>query len=470
MIFQKFEDIESSNFPVVIFGSGPAGITTALELENKKIPSIIIEAGNEEYNENSQDVYKGSIIGDQLANLSSSRLRQLGGTSGHWGGWCKPLENYTLEDWPINKKDLDKYSNQTCAILNIKNKFNKSKLNDYFNQIEYQYSGVRFGEKYKQHIQKSKMIHLLMNCHLSHFEGENKTVTNAVCKISDSFKKIKSKYFILACGGIENSRVLLWTREKNKKLISKNLPVGEYWMNHPWIISGIGVINKKKLRNKLGNNYLNYEGPLHFESTNKLIKEKKILSAAIYMNAKEDTKFYKEIIKDILCIAPEYGKKIARSVFKKDLKCGNIFMNLEEPALKNNKITLDNKERDKFDIPRVKLFYKQSKESLLTAKKFLEEFANLCRDEDLGRIAMKENIYDLENFENLGGYHHLGGTRIGINKSNSVVDKNLKVHDVNNLFVSGSSIFFTGGYTHPTYSIVQLALRLADKLGADLNT
>ena len=215
---------------------------------------------------------------------------------------------------------------------------------------------------------------------------------------------------------------------------------------------------------------MNYEGPLHFESTNKLIKEKKILSAAIYMSAKEDTKFYKEIIKDILCIAPEYGKKIARSVFKKDLKCGNIFMNLEEPALKNNKITLDNKERDKFDIPRVKLFYKQSKESLLTAKKFLEEFANLCRDEDLGRIAMKENIYDLENFENLGGYHHLGGTRIGINKSNSVVDKNLKVHDANNLFVSGSSIFFTGGYTHPTYSIVQLALRLADKLGADLNT
>ena len=48
MIFQKFENIDLSNFPVIIFGSGPAGITTALELENKKISSIIIEAGNEE--------------------------------------------------------------------------------------------------------------------------------------------------------------------------------------------------------------------------------------------------------------------------------------------------------------------------------------------------------------------------------------------------------------------------------------
>ena len=39
MIFQKFEDLELTNIPVVIFGSGPAGITTALELERKKISS-----------------------------------------------------------------------------------------------------------------------------------------------------------------------------------------------------------------------------------------------------------------------------------------------------------------------------------------------------------------------------------------------------------------------------------------------
>ena len=62
----------------------------------------------------------------------------------------------------------------------------------------------------------------------------------------------------------------------------------------------------------------------------KSLKDKQILSAAFYMNAKEDTKLAKEIVKDVLCIAPEYGKKIARMVFNKDLKCGNIFMNLEE--------------------------------------------------------------------------------------------------------------------------------------------
>ena len=131
----------------------------------------------------------------------------------------------------------------------------------------------------------------------------------------------------------------------------------------------------------LGNNFLNYEGPLHFAASNKLLKDKKILSAAIYMNAqKKIHKFYKEIIKEILCVAPEYGKKIAHTIFKKDLKCGNIFMNLEEPPDKNNKIILNHKKKDKFDIPRVIYYIKNLIESLLTAKSFLEEFANLCRN------------------------------------------------------------------------------------------
>ena len=37
MIYKKFEDIDTTNYPVVIFGRGPAGITLARELERKKI-------------------------------------------------------------------------------------------------------------------------------------------------------------------------------------------------------------------------------------------------------------------------------------------------------------------------------------------------------------------------------------------------------------------------------------------------
>jgi len=470
MIFQKFEDIDFNNFPVIIFGSGPAGMTIALELEKKNISSIIIEAGDSEYSEDSQELYNGKIIGDNLIDLSSSRLRQLGGTSGHWGGWSKPMEAYNFKKWPIKKETLDPYKKKTCSILDIKNEFKKTKLNNYFNQIEFRYSNVNFAEKYKTYIKKSKKIHLILNCQLSHFEGKGKKILSATCFFENKTKKIQSKYFILACGGIENSRILLWTREKNTNLINKNLPIGEYWMHHPWIVSGIGLINKKKLKKKLNNRFIDYDGPLHFAASKNLIEEKKILSAAIYMNAKEDTKLYKEIIKDILCIAPEYGKKISHLVFKKDLKCGNIFMNLEEPPNKNNKIKLDLYKRDKFNMPIVNLFYKKSKESLLAAKTFLEEFGNYCINEDIGRIAAKENIHKLDDFENIGGFHHLGGTNMGINKSISVVDYNLKIHGLSNLYVAGSSNFTTGGYTNPTFTIIQLSLRLADELHSKINS
>ena len=152
---------------------------------------------------------------------------------------------------------------------------------------------------------------------------------------------LNAKFFILACGGIENSRILLWTRVNNRSLIDENLPIGKYWMTHPWFLGGVGFLKKKKLKDILKNDFLEYSGPIHIATSKKIVNDYKILSGALYMNADEDNKIYKEIIKDFLCISPVYGKKIARYLFKKDLKCGDIFMNIEELPNVNNRIELD---------------------------------------------------------------------------------------------------------------------------------
>ena len=46
----------------------------------------------------------------------------------------------------------------------------------------------------------------------------------------------------------------------------------------------------------------------------------------------------------------------------------------------------------------------------------------------------------------------------------SVVDKNLKVHNTDNLYIAGSSVFSSGGHANPTYTIVLLSLKLAHYL------
>jgi choline dehydrogenase-like flavoprotein len=45
-----------------------------------------------------------------------------------------------------------------------------------------------------------------------------------------------------------------------------------------------------------------------------------------------------------------------------------------------------------------------------------------------------------------------------------VVDRNCRVHGLANLYIGGSSVFASGGFQNPTYTIVQLALRLGDHL------
>ena len=463
MIYKNTNAIIEKNYPVVIVGSGPAGISLALKLEEKKIKTLILEAGSDDYSEKSQEFYKSKIFGDEITDLRSSRLRQFGGTSGLWGGWSKPMENYNLSEWGIKHHELDNYSDQTSKILDINNTFRKSNINKYFNQIEFQYSKVRFNEKFRDHISKSNYIDLLMNAQVLKFSGEDNLTKKVEFLFQGQRFKISSTFFILASGGIENSRILLYTKQQNN-LLKNNSSIGMYWMTHPWFLGGYGVLKKKELSEYLGVNFIDRDGPLHIASSEIFKKEKKIMSGSIYMDAKENKNIVKEIVKDLLCVAPNFGKKVTRSVFKKDLKCGNIFMHLEEAPNQNNRITLDNSIKDSNGVPISNLYYKKSIDSLVSAKTILKEFADICRKLDIGRVAIQKNIDDLKNYESLGVYHHIGGTRIGTDLKNSVVDYNLKVHNNKNLYVTGSSVFPTSGYTNPTFTIVQLSLRLGDHI------
>ena len=101
-----------SEFCVV--GSGPAGMTLALALGDMGRTVILVEGGGSSESDESQDIYKGDVIGDPYFDLNVARLRYLGGTSGHWAGWCIPLHEFDFRKkdgfenahWPIEKKDL----------------------------------------------------------------------------------------------------------------------------------------------------------------------------------------------------------------------------------------------------------------------------------------------------------------------------------------------------------------------------
>ena len=67
-----------------------------------------------------------------------------------------------------------------------------------------------------------------------------------------------------------------------------------------------------------------------------------------------------------------------------------------------------------------------------------------------------------------GTAHHLGTTRMADSPMHGVVDRDCRVFGVDNLHIAGSSVFPTGGWAFPTFTIVALSLRLAENLRSTL--
>ena len=471
----KDDEILKKKFQIVICGSGPAGISIALELEKKKIECLIIEAGDEFYSEKAQTRYKGEVYGNFPEDLSVLRLSQFGGTSGHWGGTCRTLDNYDFQNWPIKKSEVDPFLDRSCEILNIPKSFREKNINNNLKIIEFQESDVRFYEKYYEHIKKSKFINLALNCIFFNIKVSENKVTELFLKSKKDIS-IKTNFIVLACGGIENSRLLLWFRENNKK-ISKDLPIGNYWMEHPFKKIGSGVGNFKAIRKSFENNFKSFENfrnwgnfTVSISPTQNLINQKNILNSAVFLTLHDrNNDSLKNNIKDLLCVAPSLSNHIL-NLFNKDLLCGiTLSSSWEQNPQLENKITLSSS-KDFTGIPLTKLNYQLSNLTLQTANEMVNQIGNYFIDEDLGRLGADETIENVSNFVSEAGYHHIGGTIMGDDPKSSVVDKNLKLHDIENLYICGSSVFPTGGHANPTLSIVQLSLRLSEHLIKKLKT
>jgi glucose dehydrogenase len=70
---------------------------------------------------------------------------------------------------------------------------------------------------------------------------------------------------------------------------------------------------------------------------------------------------------------------------------------------------------------------------------------------------------DIDSYSGAG--HIMGTTRMGSDKNSSVVNRDCRTHQHDNLYLVGASVFPTGGTANPTLTIAALALRAADRIG-----
>ena len=123
--------------------------------------------------------------------------------------------------WPIKFNEIYKYLEKACEILEISNNFEYLDANlENVKPIRYQTSLVRFKEKYQSQLSNSPNITLFINSNLQDIHGDNEIIkTIKVQSYTNNSLTIRAKKFVLAMGGIENSRYLLWFKKNMEENI-----------------------------------------------------------------------------------------------------------------------------------------------------------------------------------------------------------------------------------------------------------
>ena len=103
---------------VVIVGSGPAGITLALELAEAGTDVVLVEAGGARFDRAQQAIYRAQDVQPPSHGpVDMFRRRVLGGSSSVWGGRCIPFDPIDFAErpwmpharWPIGYEDVAPY-------------------------------------------------------------------------------------------------------------------------------------------------------------------------------------------------------------------------------------------------------------------------------------------------------------------------------------------------------------------------
>jgi choline dehydrogenase-like flavoprotein len=509
-----------------IVGAGPAGIAIAERLRESSLSIVLLESGGLHPELPTQKLFRGENQGERYFRLDACRFRLFGGSTNRWGGWCRPLEavNYERRDWlpwsgwPIGGKALEPYRVDTAKLFELSDpRFDlgswRDRLpepfaleNSNFESIFFQYSPeTNFGEVYRAGLIAAPNIRTLLYANLTELELDRDSSRVSVLRVAALTGQrftIRPRSVVLATGGLENARLLLASRRDRPTGLGNEYDmVGRFFMEHLHVPAGHmvaapGAAGRKFYRKAA------YRGVIvrgvvaptvaaqerhHFLSTSIAIEAASysfgtpflgwpppITFGPIWLYRNLRTGPLKPAILELKRAAEKlYGvpRRIgtwnaSRAARKRaelrnaDGRMYSLYFRSEQAPDPNSRVTLS-ENLDALGVPEIRLDWRVNQFDLDSITGWLDIFDRDIRARGLGRV-----IPPLEGWQRgiLGGPHHIGTTRMSADPRHGVVDEDCRVHSVDNLYVAGSSVFTTGGYANPTFTLVALALRLADKL------
>ncbi|MAV92465.1 MAG: hypothetical protein CL676_13685 [Bdellovibrionaceae bacterium] len=481
---------ETLSADICIVGAGAAGLSIAKTLNASPYTVLLVESGGFLPRADSQSLYDSEfegLLSKSFPNyLSVSRSRYFGGSTNCWAGDVAPLDDIDFEardwvphsGWPLSIKDLWRYYDRACDWVEVQTFDRNPIVNQilarnpfgrfFDTRVEpktfFHSPPTRFGIKYRSEIESSKNIRLVLNTDVTkiQLDKEAKRVERLeTAVLGDSKRKfqISSKIFILATGAIENARILLLSDDVQRNGVgNENDLVGRFYMEH-FRVSGHKLIlaeSERKTFQELVGDFRQKERKAHkiFRLKSEFQRKHKVMNSGLYfqefhpLTEEGRGKLWNSISKlgDLPKGEPLYESKI--TVFG------------EQVPDRNNRVVLSKSKVDLHGQSLAKLIWNPVEADEEATQRLMLFFGSEVGRLGVGRVRLFKEERGFDDGMCSLGFHHMGTTRMHQSPEEGVVDSNCKVFGLDNLYISGSSVFPTSGFANPTLTIVALALRL----------
>lgn len=486
------------NYDYTIIGAGAVGILLAIKLSNLGKRVCLLESGHFTEDERKQNLNQVVNTAKILGTAVWGRKRAIGGTTIAWGGQSLPFSKLDFETkpwlensgWPIDYDELAHYYDEANAFMGIDKWGYHDTMLSKLGLLKYKFENADFDfhvskwakepnfyKLYKKQLEGKVDVYYNTTVLTINYKDNSATGLKITNDLRQEFEVPVSK-LIIACGGIETTRLLLISK------LSKSTWLGKCFMEHPCIEFGeIQPSDRYKIQYIFNTHILALKKySLRLSLTEDFQKTNGVLNASVSVLFKYDSETfnpYQELksiisgfktnrisslifhLKDILSTV--YSIVRYGFIYKPQAKAMLTLM-MEQEATVESSIGLS-EELDAFLQPKAAITWQISPMNKKTLLKVCDASVKYFEANKLGTVKIHPHIYkESRDINELlsGVNHHMGGTRFGSSAETSVVDKNLKLWDCENVYVCSSSVFPTSSHSNPTLTTLALACRLTN--------
>jgi choline dehydrogenase-like flavoprotein len=495
-----------------VVGSGMAGASIAKQLSAAGRAVLLVEAGNlTPARGNGGQSVTSEHVGRSF-NVPPTRCIELGGTSNQWHGICAPLDEIDFAErswipdsgWPITLDELRPYYDAAASVHEIpggrffqetalgppfSDRLRDIQLNDSVVRrkvVYYRKPPMRWKE-YLVRLAESGSLRCLLNATALELvpSETGAAVEYLIVGASDHTLTVRAKTFVVCCGALETPRLLLNSRTASSRGIGNEHDlVGRNLLDHPAghfcklrfrrrtsaplfaasafsekVSMTLAVTNTAEYQesHQLANHYLWIRPSV----TPNRIDDELLLSFLAVRGARDLS--WRQIRAILTNRDLQYRILVHRFGLHPSYRYGDLYFTTEQLPNLNSRVRLSTRQKDRHGYPISSIDWQLSEDDMHGFHRYAKLLfeSGLHSDQyELARVDDPE-IWDRGLASTA---HHLGTAKMARDPRRGVVDRNLRVFGVSNLFVCDGSVFPTAGAANPSLTITALALRLSEHL------